>query len=67
MCGRAGSPAMAPGGEEKNPVRGHTVRIENSSRASHEVLLQNQAEKESFQDVSRAGRSNLRLSICFVE
>lgn len=39
MCGRAGSPATAPGGEEENPVLGYAVKVENSSRTSHDVLV----------------------------
>lgn len=52
MCGRARSPATAPGGEKENPVIRCAERRESSSRTSHDVLLENQAESESFLDVS---------------
>jgi len=39
MCGRAGNPATAPGGEEENPVLGRAVIVENSSRTNRKVLL----------------------------
>lgn len=49
---RARNHATASGGVKENPVLRCVERIESSSRKRHDVLLENQAESESFLDVS---------------
>lgn len=48
--GGQGTPPQHQVGKKENPVLGCVERIESSSRASHDVLLENQS--ESFLDVS---------------